>query len=152
MEVRDYVFMGILVVNVCALGATLWSIHRQSKATDARNYFYIKEKIADAWRRYGISGKGEKDFNFSEILSLLEGACHLYNKRIFYGATKEQIRDYMREVMPEVCKDVEGRLINSVSGPETHSEMEKFAKAEDMKSVQEMFRRVRRARESKADG
>jgi len=152
MEVRDYVFIGILVVNVCALGATLWSIRKQSKATDARNYFYIKEKIGAAWRRYSISEKNEEDFNFSEILSLLEGACHLYNKGIFYGATKEQIRDYMREVIPEICKNAEERLINSVSGPKTHSEMEKFAKTEDMKLVTEMFRRVRRARASKTDG
>lgn len=151
MEVRDYIFTGILVVNVFALGATLWSIRRQSKATDAKNYFYIKEKIANAWKEYRISKESEGNFNFSEILSLLEGVCHLYNKCIFYGATKEQIRDYMVEVIPEVCENAKEQLTNSISGPETHSEMEKFAKAEGLQSAVKILREARQSGQSKTN-
>ncbi len=142
MQTRDYVFIGILIVNIFALCATIFSVRRQSKAIDAKNYFDIKKELSDAWRKYMASEQGAKDFNFIEILSLLEGTCHLYNKRIFHGATKEQVRDYMHEVIPKICKDAKERLISSMSSPKTYSEIRKFAKAEKIKEVEEVFRQA----------
>ena len=148
MEIRDYVFISILIVNLGALCATIFSISRQSKAIDAKNYFDIKKNLADAWRKYLISKESESQekeekFNFFEILSLLEGTCHLYNKRIFHGATKEQVRDYMNEVIPRICEDAKERLIGSMSSPKTYSEIRKFAKSQNIKEVEEAFRQAK---------
>ena len=151
MEIRDYVFICILIVNLGALCATIFSNRRQSKAIDAKNYFDIKKNLGDAWREYLISKENESQeneerFNFFEILSLLEGTCHLYNKRIFHGATKEQVRDYMHEVIPKICKDAKEQLISSMSSPKTYSEIRKFAKAEKIKEVEEVFQQAKASR------
>ena len=72
MQTRDYVFIGILIVNFFALCATIYSVRRQSKSIDAKNYYDIKKYLSDAWRKYMESEQSTKDFNFIEILSILE--------------------------------------------------------------------------------
>lgn len=153
MDSGDWILLGLLILNGVTLGYTAWWIRRQAKTNDLKSYLQLREQFANGWRKFRDAEEKNKnkEFEFIEVLSLLEGTCHLYNKSIFYGATKEQVRDYMREVIPKVLENeyAKQQFINSISSPNTYSEIRKFAKSQRIKEVEEVFQQ---ASASKLDG
>ena len=78
-----------------------------------------------------------EDFEFGEILNLLEGTCHLYNQQTIHGATREMIRDYLREILPAVFQDKESkkRIAKSFSGQNTFCHIRRFASNYNIEGV-----------------
>ena len=79
LTTKDWIYIGVLVVNIIALGFTGWSVLRQAKATDLNGYFQFRDQFSTAWRRFRDASAEDREYEFIEILGLLEAACHLYN-------------------------------------------------------------------------
>ena len=118
-----------LIVNIFALFFTAWWIRRQVKAIDINNYFQIQEKFSHAWRKIRDESKEKKDFEFIELLNLLETASTLYNNRIIHGSTRKMVKDYLSEVILYISTNeyAVSCLKNTRSGPNTYSEIKRFA-------------------------
>ena len=99
LTIKDWIYIGALVVNIIALWFTGWSVRRQAKATDLNGYFQFREQFSTAWRRFKDAPEEDRKYEFIEILGLLEAACHLYNKRRLYGATRDMVRDFLCEML-----------------------------------------------------
>ena len=151
MDSGDWILFGLLVLNGITLGFTAWWIRRQARTSDLNSYLQIREQFSNSWRKFRDAEEKNKNFELVEVLSLLEGTCHLHNKSLFYGTTKEQVKDYMREVIPQVLKNeyAKKQFIKSMSSPKTYSEIRGFAKSQRIKEVEETFRQ---AEESKTNG
>jgi hypothetical protein len=134
------------------VGALLWngwSSKRQAQASDFSSYLQLTDRFAVSWRRFidaaENAGKNSgiehldfrKQFEFFEVLNLLEGACHLYIKGTLHGATRDMVSDYLREIIPRVHQDDYGKFIveNSYSGPDTFFYMRRFSKIYKIDSV-----------------
>ena len=130
-----------LIVNALAFSYSVWWIRRQAQATDLNNYFRFKEGFTDAWRRFRDAPEedNEKEFEFVELLNLLETASRFYNNRTIHGATRKMVQDYLCEVIPAVFKDEDAkdRFRQNYSGPDTYAEIRQFARSHKVEGVPE---------------
>ncbi len=140
LTTKDWIYIGALVVNVIALGFTGWSVRRQAKATDLNGYFQIRDQFSTAWRRFKDVKDGpeeDRKFELTEIFNLLEAASHLYNKRRLYGATRDMVQDFLRDMIPSVLSNeyAKGVYLSGISSPKTYSEIRRFARTNKIRGV-----------------
>lgn len=113
-------------------------VRRQAQASDFSSYLQLTERYANAWRAFRDAEPGaKKEFEFGEVLNLIEGTCHLYNSGAIHGATQEMIRDYLREVLPAVFSDefAKERIAQSFSGPDTYLHIRRFSRNNSIEGV-----------------
>ena len=141
LTAKDWIYIGALVVNIIALWFTGWSVRRQAKATDLNGYFQFREQFSTAWRRFKDAKKDgseeDQEFELTEIFGLFESACHLYNKRRLYGATREMVRDFLCDMLRGVFKNQDAKNVfqGSISSPKTYSEIQRFARSNQIEGM-----------------
>jgi hypothetical protein len=138
MTSGDWINAGLLAAAIATLFWSALSLRRQAQASDFRSYLQLTERYADAWRKFRDVEDGPvKDFEFGEILNLIEGTCQLYDAGAIRGATRDMIRDYLREVLPAVFRDeyARARIVRSFSGPDTYFHIRRFARRNSIKGV-----------------
>lgn len=140
LTIKDWIYVGALVVNVIALGFTGWSVYRQAKAADLNAYFQFTERFSTAWRRFKDTEDGserDREFELTEIFGLFEAACHLYNNRRFFGVTRAMARDFLCEMLPSVLSDEYAKDVfqESISSTTTYSEIRQFARSNRIEGV-----------------
>jgi hypothetical protein len=138
MSYGDWINAGLLLIAIAALYWTALSARRQAQSSDFSTYFQLTERYSDAWRKFRDAREGsDKDFEFGEVLNLLEGTCHLYCSGAIHGATRDMIRDYLREVLPSVFSDDDAkkRIAGSFSGPDTYFYIRRFARIHRLEGV-----------------
>lgn len=138
MTSGDWINAGLLAVAVATLFWTALSLRRQAQASDFSSYLQLTERYANAWRKFRDAEDGpNKDFEFGEVMNLIEGTCHLYNSGAIHGATRDMIRDYLREVLPAVFRDcyAKKRIEESFSGPDTYFHIRRFAQKNHIEGV-----------------
>ena len=91
----------------------------------------LLERISGAWRRFRDAEEKHRDFEFTEILSLTEAMCHLYNKRCFHGTTRIMVKDFLSDMLPDLFENVYARGViqSSRHNRKTYSEIRRFAYA-----------------------
>ena len=136
MDLKDWIFTGILSVNILALLLTWRSIHRQWNVTDIRLYFQITEKLTDTWRQYKDSEEKARNFELVEVLNLLESLSRLYSKRRFHGITQDMVKEYLQETVPEIVRDnhVRKALRANRSGSDTYGYIRRFARSNNIEN------------------
>lgn len=134
MDLRDWIFLGILIVNAVALFINAVALRRQWQATDVRSYFQIIEKLTDAWRRYGNS-KGK--FDLVEVLNLLESLSRLYFKRRIHGVTRDMVKEYLTEIIRDISRNdpVKKMMRESQSSSKTYEYIRRFARRHGIKCI-----------------
>ena len=144
MDSGDWILLGLLILNGVTLGFTAWWIRRQARTNDLKSYLQLREQFTNGWRKFRDAEEKKKEFEFIEVLSLLEAASHLYNQSIFYGATKKMVGNYLQEVILDVFKNeyAKKQFINSRSSPTTYSEIRNFAKSQRIKEVEGTFQQA----------
>ena len=133
----NWIFIGALVVNIFAFLSAAWAIHRQTHALDLSSYFQFTEQFSNKWREFKNAEKKDKEFEFVEVLNLLETASHLYNRRIIHGATRNMVRDYLREVIRDVFQNEYAKEVISknYSGPDTYAHIRQFARSNNLDGI-----------------
>lgn len=84
-----------------ALGATLinlWSVRRTGRATDFNNCLTVVAQLAEAQRKVRDAEDEEiKQFEFRELLNLMEALALLENDRLTAPSTKKITQDFLIE-------------------------------------------------------
>lgn len=96
MTSGDWINSCLLLVAIATLVWTALSLRRQAQASDFSSYLQLTERYARAWRAFRDANQATKEFEFVEVLNLIEGTCHLYNSGAIHGATRDMIRNYLR--------------------------------------------------------
>lgn len=137
MDFKDELLIGMLVINTLALLQTAWSIRRQADAIDVRLYFQITEKISTAWRQYRDSEEENRNFEMTELLNLLESLARFYFKRRIHGVTRDMVKEYLLEIVPEIGRENRVREVfqENRSGPDTYNHIRRFAKENDIANI-----------------
>ena len=88
------------------------------------------DRYSQAWRGLKEASEDDKDFEFRELLNLIEATCHLYNRKRLGSATRTQISTYLKEILRGIqnsdyaMKHIDG----AIGGPETFIEIANFVK------------------------
>lgn len=132
VSVGEWINAGLLVAAIATLFWTGLSHRRQAQSSDFGSYLQLTERYSDAWRRFRSAEDENRDFEFGELLNLIEGTCHLYKSDAIQGATREMIRDYLRDVLTRLFENdyARERIEQGKIGPDTYSHMYQFAKVQ----------------------
>jgi len=133
----DWIQTAVLLVGVASLLWTTSALRQQARATDFENYLALQEKFAEAWRRFRDADDSTKEFEFTEVLNLLEASCHLHNKGVLRGTSREMVADYLEDILPPLFKDDYAREVidRSFSAPDTYFHIRRFARNRGLKGV-----------------
>lgn len=137
MDLKDWIFIGILSVNILLLLLTWRSIHRQWNVTDIGLYFQITEKLTDGWRRCKDSKEKARNFEFVEVLNLLEALSRLHSERRFHGTTQDMVKEYLLEIVPDIVRNdhaIEALRANR-SGSDTYGYIRRFARSNNIENI-----------------
>ena len=134
MSIGEWINTCLLVVAIAMLIWTGHSHRRQAQSADFSSYLQLTERYADAWRKFRCANDDNRDFEFGEVLNLIEGTCHLYKSRAIRGATREMIRDYLRDVLPKLFQNAYAneRFTHGKISPDTYSYIYQFAEENRM--------------------
>ena len=136
MDLKDCVFIGILSVNVIGLFLTARSFRRQTAVTDAKLYFQITEKMTALWRQYKDSKEKERDFEITELLNFMESLARLHCKRRIHGVTRDMVKEYLQEILPEIYQEDDARkILEDRSGPDTYGYLRRFMRSNRIKGI-----------------
>lgn len=133
----DWVQAGLLFVAILALLYTARTLKEETRSRDFENYFALMERFATAWRRFGDANDDMRVFEFNELMNLFEATCHLYVKNVVRGATREMIRDYLREMLPDIFGDERAKQMidDALSDAGTFIHIRMFARLETLNGV-----------------
>ena len=134
VSVGEWITAGLLATAIATLFWTGLSHRRQAQSSDFGSYLQLTERYSDAWRKFRCATDKNKDFEFGELLNLIEGTCHLYKSGAIQGATREMIRDYLRDVLTRLLQNdyAKERIAQGKMVPDTYSHMYQFAKEQDI--------------------
>lgn len=137
MHSGDWIQAGLLGIAIVALLYTASTLKEQARARDFENYLALKERFSDAWRQFESAASDKKEFEFIELMNLFEGTCHLYVKKVVRGASREMIREYLRDMLPPIFGLDEARAMidRAFSSPDNFLYIRKFARSENLPSV-----------------
>jgi len=137
MPLGDWVDAGILLVAICTLLFTAYSVRKQTQALVFQSYLDLTDRLSNAWRSYRDANEKNKDYEFIELLNLFESTCHLFNEKNFHGATREMICDYLKEVLPKIFEEeqIREKIQANFSGPDTFFQIRRFAKKHCLENV-----------------
>lgn len=129
MSVGDWINTLMLLVAMITLIFTSRSLRLQARATDGSSYLELMARFSDAWRRFRDADE-HKDYEFRELLNLIEASCHLCRYGVLGRASKEMMEESLKENIKGIVENSYSRphLKQAVSGPKTFSEMRRFSK------------------------
>jgi len=137
MHAPDWIQARLLLIAIFGLFWTASALREQTRARDFENYFSLMERISNAFRRFGDAEPEDRFFEFNELMNVMEAACHLYNAKNIRGSTREMIRDYLEEILPNIFADEQAQtmIAESFSGPDTFFQIRRFAHNEHIDGV-----------------
>ncbi len=153
MSIADWINTAILAVLIVTMLYTARGVRLQAKASDFSSYILLVERLSKAWRAYGDArtpaltdpaARQKEEFEFLELMNILEMACHLSNNKVLGPTTREMLRDHLKEVLPKIfdnsaTKQMIGR---ASSGPDTFFHIRRFAREHRLKDVPQQQMRV----------
>jgi hypothetical protein len=146
MSIGDLINAGMLLIASGSLIYTARGVRQQATASDFSSYLQLMERLSKAWRAYGDARaahsaepatRNPEEFEFLELMNILEMACHLHKKRILLPATREMLCDHLKEVLPAIYKneDTKKMIDEHLSGPDTFFYIRRFAREHRLEDV-----------------
>jgi hypothetical protein len=129
LKVADAIALLSVLVAAGALVFSALAQRDQARSHDFNNYLNLKDKFAEAWRRYSNATPDKAEFEFREVLNLIESVCHLFNEDAIHGSTRQMVEQYLREIIHGLHIDpaVVARINAARYSPETFQEIRTFA-------------------------
>ena len=118
-----------LLLTVIALLLTSYSNRLQARSRDYSNYLDLMTRFSKAWRQFRVAEKHDKEYEFRELLNLIEASCHLLRHSALGPASKEMLKDYLSETISSITinENYKHHLQEANSGERTFCEMKRFA-------------------------
>lgn len=122
-----------------ALTATLvnlWAMRRTGRATDFNNCLSVISQLAEAQRKVrDAKGDEIKQFEFRELLNLMEGLALLENDKLTASSTKKITEDFLIETWAFLRSQehIQKFLSDSMTDVSTFEQLRKFGESHSIK-------------------
>jgi hypothetical protein len=149
MHAPDWVQAALLAVAAGALISGVWTLREQARGRDFENYLALMEKITLAWRGLSAAATDEdRYFEFTELINLLEATCHMFNKRVIRGTSRDMICNYLRDMLPQIFADTTAAvwITKSQTTKETYQQIREFARRQKLEGVPHITHRAEMVR------
>ena len=135
VSVGEWINAGLLAAAIATLFWTGLSHRRQAQSSDFGSYLQLTERYSDAWRKFRCATPENRDYEFGEILNLIEATCHLYKSGAIRGATREMIRNYLRDVLTRLLQNdyAQEQIAQGTMNTDTYSHIYQFAQKQGIK-------------------
>ena len=129
LDTSDQIAIASLAVALIALVAAIYAIRRGDINSSAATMVTLNEAFRQAWSRY-LSAEHEdgRQYEFSELMNLLEVGCALHGERSLSGVSRELTEEYLRDSLSLIEKypDVRRRIESMRHSPTTFKYIKKF--------------------------
>lgn len=118
-----------LIVSSAALGIAIFTVWRSNRNTSAATLVSLYEALRAAWGRYLQAEKPDQvEFEFAELINLIELACAVYLDAAVHGATREMLEEYLVEVLEILRADdvARKRMAGLMERPNTYKYLKLF--------------------------
>lgn len=118
-----------LVVSGAALSIAVFTVWRTDRNSSAATLVSLYEAMRAAWGRYFQAEKPEQiNFEFAELINLIELACAVYLDAAVHGAMREMLEEYLIEVLDLLRADGEARnrMVDLMERPNTYKYLKRF--------------------------
>lgn len=89
-----------VVLSIAALAVAVVALHRSDRNASAATLVSLYEALRAAWARYLAAGKPEAgEFEFAELINLIELACAIHQDKAVHGAAREMLEEYLIDVL-----------------------------------------------------
>lgn len=118
-----------MIVSLAALAVAVITVRRSDRNASAATLVSLYEALRAAWGRYLKAKKPDQtEFEFAELVNLLELACAVYLDGGVHGAAREMLKEYLLEVL-EILRDDEvarRRITSLMDRPNTYKYLKRF--------------------------
>jgi len=138
MHAPDWIQAGLLLIAIGALIYTARTLRESARGRDVENHLTFMEKLNSAWKAFGTATNDDDRYvEFTNLVNLFEASCHLFNKKVIIGTTREMIRDYLKDMLPVVFADEMSRamIVRARTHADTYGNIRIFAKKNKLQSV-----------------
>ena len=141
MSIGERINSGLLIVAMLTLSLTVIALlltsnanRLQARSKDYSNYLDLMTRFSKAWRQFRVAKKSDKEYEFRELLNLIEASCHLLRHGALGPASKEMLKDYLSETISSIIvnENYKHHLQEAISGERTFCEMKRFALRHDI--------------------
>lgn len=118
-----------LIVSAAALGLAVFTAWRSDRNTSAATLVSLYEALRAAWGRYLQAEEPvQVEFEFAELINLIELACAVYLDAAVHGATREMLEEYLVEVLEILRADdvARKRMAGFMERPNTYKYLKRF--------------------------
>lgn len=105
--------IGSLVAAIAALVIALAALWRADRNSSAATLVALSEGLRAAWERYlATANEADANFQFAELVNLLELACAILIDKAVHGAARDVLDQYVAKVLrifaesPSACDRV----------------------------------------------
>lgn len=131
VSVGDVLTIIGIVVGVGGVWFTWYGVYRGNRNSSAASLIDLNEAWRQAWERY-LSAEGEeaKQYQFAELLNILEISCALKIKRVFTGISRELLTEYLDSSLTLLNgnNDAKYRMGNLTQCPNTFKYVARYLK------------------------
>lgn len=117
----DWIAAASGVVSLVALVVALHAVRRSNLNSSVATLVALNGGFSQGWQRYLTAPEEAKDYEFSELLNLLEIACAILCEKSLFGISRELSREYVEHVilLIEGDADARRRLEDAIHSPTT---------------------------------
>lgn len=105
--------MASLIAAMAALVVAVVALNRADRNSSAATLVAISDGLRAAWERYlATEDKAAAEFQFAELVNLLELACAILIDKAVHGAAREILDQYVTKVLtilansPSACEQI----------------------------------------------
>jgi len=114
MSIGDRLALVSLIIAIAALfvsgGIAFYTVWRADKTASAGALIAVQVALHDSWCRFlRATPTDEQEFEFAELLNLLETCCALYSNRSFTSEPRKLLQRYLVEVFTHLADDANAR-------------------------------------------
>ena len=112
-------------VSLTALVVAIYAIRRSNRNSSVATLVTLNDGFRQAWQRYlavpEAAPETAKNYEFFELLNLLEIACGIHCEKSLFGVSRELSQEYTEHVLLliEHSQDARGRLEAAIHAPTT---------------------------------
>lgn len=118
-----------LLASAVALIVAVIALRRSDRNASAATLVSLYEALRSAWGRYLQAKKpAQSEFEFAELVNLIELACSIYLDKAVHGAAREMLEEYLLEVL-EILRSDDGarnRIASLMERPNTFKYLRRF--------------------------
>lgn len=111
-----------------SLAVAIQAIRRSNRNSSVATLVALNSGFSQRWQSYLSASEETKNYEFYELLNMLEIACGIHYEKSLFGISRKFSRDYVEDVILLIERDADAlkRLEGAIHSPTTFEYMKRF--------------------------